>query len=76
MNKQIQAAGIAIKKLNEIAAALSLSPTRFTCFKKNTNVSYNGTPLNPGRTICFVLYLIKLAGRDCNMRRSTFSKVE
>jgi hypothetical protein len=55
VNMQIQAAGTAIIKLNDIAFALSSKPTLFTCLRKNTKASYNGTPQKPGRTICLLL---------------------
>jgi hypothetical protein len=41
---QINTAGMAIAKSNEIDFALLFSPDFFTCSKKKTKASYKGTP--------------------------------
>jgi hypothetical protein len=55
VHKNIVAAGIAIRKLNETAAALSFKPTLFIWWMKNIVTSYNGTRSKPGRMI-FLLF--------------------
>src|ERR1700712_162979 len=44
VQRKITAAGIAMRKLNAIADALSFKPTFFTCLKKNATTSYSGRP--------------------------------
>lgn len=55
VNSTIASGGIAIKKLNEIAAALSLTPTCCIWRKKNEITSNKGKPSKPGNDICFDL---------------------
>src|SRR5688572_24134894 len=61
VHRNIVPAGIAIRKLNDTAAALSLMPTLFICAAKNITTSYSGTPSKPGKIMCLLLCLTYLA---------------
>lgn len=73
---KIQVAGIAMIRLNDIAAALSFNPTRLIWRIKNLITSYKGTPLKPGIKICLLLRAAKATGGRFNMKRSNFVTVQ
>lgn len=54
-----------------MADALSVSPTVFTCLKKNLITSNNGTPSKPGKYQCLLLRKIKATGVWVIMIRSS-----
>ena len=64
---QINNAGIAIAKSNEIDFALVVSPDFFNCAIKKLIASYNGTPWNPGKIVCLLLSEIKVTGVELIM---------
>lgn len=69
-NKKSKPAGNAISRLNEMAAALSVKPTLFTCLKKKITTSYNGKPLNPGMINNLLSFFKKTTGGNDNMSLS------
>ena len=75
VNKNKNDGGIAIIKLYEIADALSVSPTVFTCFKKKAITSYNGTPSKPGKYQPLLLRITNATGGLVSMIRSSFVNV-
>ena len=69
-NKKSKPAGKAISRLNEMAAALSVKPTLFTCLKKKMTTSYKGKPLNPGIINNLLSFFKKTNGGNDNMNLS------
>ena len=63
--------GIAIRKLKEMAAALSFNPICWVCRKKNTATSYKGRPSKPGKKIFFDFLIRKSMGGEVMMSRSS-----
>ena len=66
------AAGMAITKLNEIAAARSLRPTLMICAEKDFQTLYSGCPSQPGNTIFLLMRRVNATGGELNMMRSSF----
>ena len=73
-NKNKIAAGKAMIRLNEMAAALSFNPTLLICFKKKLATSYTGIPLKPGITQRLLFCKRKDTGGNLSMMRSSFVK--
>lgn len=71
---KMQPAGIAIIKLKDIAAALSVKPTFFTWEIKNLLTSNKGMPLKPGIKIFLLLRIAKVTGASVISFRSIFFK--
>jgi hypothetical protein len=55
VNRNMIAGGMAMTRLKEIADALSVIPTVFTCLIKKSTTSYNGIPLKPGKEVNLLL---------------------
>ena len=66
------AAGSAITKLKDIAAALSASPTLFTCLINSTITSYKGSPMLPGMVILLLFVTRNAMGGKFSMAFSNF----
>jgi hypothetical protein len=66
--------GIAMRKLNEMAAALSFSPTCCICFAKKLTTSNTGSPSKPGRDIAFDFRITYATGADVRKILSSLIK--
>lgn len=70
VNRTMASGGIAIRKLKEMAAALSFSPICWVCRKKNAATSYKGRPSKPGNEIFFDFRIRKATGGEVMTSRS------
>src|SRR6185437_12617161 len=59
---KIMAAGMAIRKLKEMARARSIRPTFFTWLEKKATISKSDTPCKPGKMIFLLLASRKRKG--------------